>query len=178
MRVRLRRGDRAAWTKLAPETIRPAATAEHHPADRMAWAAGKRVARAIRDGVLQRLTGLVPCADCGQPATMYDHRDYSRPLDVEPVCRTCNRRRGHAIDSPPRQPLHNLRDAKGRLLPIYPIETIIATAGTGDVVKIPAGDRRPASISVALRMAAKRRGMRVRCRTENGHVVAWAEPTP
>lgn len=39
----------------------------------------------------------MPCADCGGAAIEYDHRDYNRPLDVEPVCRRCNLRRGSAI---------------------------------------------------------------------------------
>ena len=37
------------------------------------------------------------CRDCGGQAMDYDHRDYNRPLDVEPVCRGCNKRRGAAI---------------------------------------------------------------------------------
>lgn len=38
--------------------------------------------------------GLTPCADCGQPACEWDHRDYMKPLDVDPVCRACNQARG------------------------------------------------------------------------------------
>ena len=33
------------------------------------------------------------------PANVYDHRDYSLPLVVEPVCYTCNTARGSAIIS-------------------------------------------------------------------------------
>jgi hypothetical protein len=36
------------------------------------------------------------CVDCGEPASMYDHRDYSKPLEVSPVCRSCNWERGPA----------------------------------------------------------------------------------
>ena len=36
------------------------------------------------------------CVDCGQPAKLYDHRDYSKPLEIEPVCRPCNTLRGPA----------------------------------------------------------------------------------
>ena len=32
------------------------------------------------------------CSECGQPATEYHHDDYSKPLDIRPVCRPCNRR--------------------------------------------------------------------------------------
>lgn len=52
------------------------------------------VARAVKEGTLPKLTGDVPCVDCGQPAWHYDHRDYALPLDVVPVCRRCNRLRG------------------------------------------------------------------------------------
>lgn len=38
--------------------------------------------------------GKLMCSDCGKIATEYDHRDYKKPLAVEPVCRTCNIRRG------------------------------------------------------------------------------------
>jgi hypothetical protein len=40
------------------------------------------------------------CADCSDQAYIWEHRDYSKPLDVQPVCYKCNRRRGLAI--PPR----------------------------------------------------------------------------
>jgi hypothetical protein len=38
----------------------------------------------------------VRCVDCGAPATDYDHRNYDKPLDVDPVCHKCNCRRGPA----------------------------------------------------------------------------------
>ena len=38
------------------------------------------------------------CVDCGNPAFDYDHRRYKAPLDVVPVCRPCNLKRGPAID--------------------------------------------------------------------------------
>jgi formylmethanofuran dehydrogenase subunit E len=38
-----------------------------------------------------------PCRDCGEPSTDYDHRDYNKPLEVEPVCRSCNLLRGPAL---------------------------------------------------------------------------------
>ena len=34
------------------------------------------------------------CVDCRQPASVYDHRDYLKPLDVEPVCQSCNSKLG------------------------------------------------------------------------------------
>lgn len=51
---------------------------------------------AIREGVLLHPTEC-KCVDCGAQAHQYDHRDYRRPLDVDPVCRSCNKRRGPAI---------------------------------------------------------------------------------
>ena len=38
-----------------------------------------------------------PCVDCAAPAVDYEHRDYNRPLAVEPVCRRCNLARGAAV---------------------------------------------------------------------------------
>lgn len=34
------------------------------------------------------------CLDCGMKAEVYDHRDYKKPLDIEPVCKSCNYKRG------------------------------------------------------------------------------------
>lgn len=53
------------------------------------------VQQAMRDGLLPRPRTL-RCADCGCPAVEYEHRDYNKPLDVEPICRSCNLRRGPA----------------------------------------------------------------------------------
>lgn len=50
---------------------------------------------AILAGKVPRLWGR-QCVDCGDDATVYEHRDYSRPLDVQPVCRGCNTKRGPA----------------------------------------------------------------------------------
>lgn len=36
------------------------------------------------------------CADCGDPAQLYDHRSYE-PIVIEPCCRSCNVRRGPAF---------------------------------------------------------------------------------
>ena len=57
-----------------------------------------RVQDAIRRRQLVRLSKVkTRCTDCNARATQYDHRDYNHPLDVEPVCRSCNRRRGPAV---------------------------------------------------------------------------------
>jgi hypothetical protein len=36
------------------------------------------------------------CVDCGEAASDYDHRDYGKPLEVDPVCHPCNIKRGSA----------------------------------------------------------------------------------
>ena len=51
---------------------------------------------AIKYGYLPKPSTLL-CLDCGSPAQVYDHRDYNRPLDVEPVCHACNVKRGPAV---------------------------------------------------------------------------------
>lgn len=55
-----------------------------------------KVRTAVRNGVLPKPTTL-KCADCGKPADRYDHRDYGKPLQVSPVCGSCNGKRGPAI---------------------------------------------------------------------------------
>jgi Zn finger protein HypA/HybF involved in hydrogenase expression len=55
------------------------------------------VKKAIRLGKLNRPSEH-ECFDCGKPATQYDHRDYSKPLQVAPVCRSCNAKRGGATN--------------------------------------------------------------------------------
>lgn len=59
-------------------------------------AAVMAVMKAKKAGLLPILDGSIKCSDCDKPAAQYDHRDYSRPLVVEPVCVSCNQRRGPA----------------------------------------------------------------------------------
>lgn len=40
------------------------------------------------------------CVDCGGDAECYDHRDYSKPMMVEPVCKRCNASRGRGYMPP------------------------------------------------------------------------------
>jgi hypothetical protein len=58
--------------------------------------ANAAVSRAKRKGLLPEPSTL-SCVDCGRRAEQYDHRDYNEPLKVDPVCRSCNVMRGHAI---------------------------------------------------------------------------------
>jgi hypothetical protein len=59
-------------------------------------AAISAVKKAVKNGILAPVKTLV-CVDCGSQAQCYDHRDYNKPLEVVPVCRKCNFRRGSAI---------------------------------------------------------------------------------
>ena len=69
---------------------------------RLRSVARSRVGNAIRKGTLSKATQFM-CVDCGKPAECWDHRDYTKPLDVDPVCRPCDVLRGPglpATDSP------------------------------------------------------------------------------
>lgn len=57
--------------------------------------------RAVRIAVLKGelpdlKASIVRCVDCGMRATDWDHRDYGKPLEVEPTCGSCNCLRGPA----------------------------------------------------------------------------------
>lgn len=54
------------------------------------------IRRATQDGSLPAPTTL-KCVDCGCQATVYDHRDYNKPLEVDAVCQSCNLKRGPAV---------------------------------------------------------------------------------
>ena len=56
-------------------------------------AAAEAVAKAVKRGELPPAK-TQKCVDCGKQASEYDHRDYTKYLDVQPVCRGCNCRRG------------------------------------------------------------------------------------
>jgi hypothetical protein len=72
------------------------------------WAGGK-VQSAIARQLLPRVCSKyracfeeiasIPCVDCGLRAQCYDHRDYLDPLMVDPVCESCNYKRGFAADT-------------------------------------------------------------------------------
>lgn len=54
------------------------------------------VQKAKQQGLLPHLI-LCTCKDCGRwPAQVYEHRDYDKPLEVDPVCQRCNLKRGRA----------------------------------------------------------------------------------
>src|SRR3990167_939574 len=53
------------------------------------------VRSAVSNGRLKR-PETHKCVDCGSKAVCYDHRDYTKQLVVDPVCRRCNQLRGPA----------------------------------------------------------------------------------
>ena len=59
-----------------------------HPERRAAKSAVKN---AVKRGALPRVTTQF-CFMCGKPAEQYHHPDYSKPLEVIPVCRSCHMR--------------------------------------------------------------------------------------
>lgn len=65
----------------------------------VSWRAQRAVKKAVAAGRLPALDGRVRCVDCGKPARVYDHREYAKPLDVQPVCSGCNVRRGPAKET-------------------------------------------------------------------------------
>lgn len=57
--------------------------------------ASAALTKAVRNGDVPPVNSLI-CVDCSAPASCYDHRDYTRPLHVVPVCKACNAIRGSA----------------------------------------------------------------------------------
>ncbi len=97
-RIKAERNKSAAAKSLASRRRNQAGYFRPHDAERY-WQskAHATVKLAIGRGLLPSLkSGEFACADCGEPAAEYDHRDYARALDVEPVCRSCNKQRGTA----------------------------------------------------------------------------------
>jgi len=76
----------------------PLCAGEAHYARMYAMA---EVHRAIRFGVLMR-ADQHRCVDCDDWANCWDHRDYSRPFYIEPVCDSCNCLRPPAYHGSPR----------------------------------------------------------------------------
>ena len=88
--------------------------------------ASSAVTAAVRRGALRNLRAdHIPCVECGKRATTYDHRDYSKPLEVDPVCRRCNR-----IRPPAPQTAAYMRANPALRLKDIPRTTEFATART------------------------------------------------
>lgn len=78
-----------------PIRCMPCARLRYVERDAVKSRAASLVAKAVRLGELRRPSEFA-CVDCGRAACQYDHRDYTKPLDVVPVCRSCNVMRGPA----------------------------------------------------------------------------------
>ena len=79
-----------------PQRCSPCRMARHLRMRGIQTTAASHVAKAVRDGLLTPASELV-CVDCAlAPAIHYDPRDYTKPLNVAPVCMKCNFRRGYA----------------------------------------------------------------------------------
>lgn len=88
-----------------PVRCRPCGLRRYHERKAITGRAHAEVAKAVKAGLLAHPSKL-RCVDCGVPACQYDHRDYSKPLDVAPVCRSCNVMRGSADVWPAAMPVH------------------------------------------------------------------------
>lgn len=75
------------------------------------------------------------CWDCGRMASCWDHRDYTKPLEVEPLCRSCNRRRG------PGAPYLNASSLTGNKQRPFKYPHVMRAFHTGDL-KAAARNRR------------------------------------
>ncbi len=69
------------------------------------WRATQAVRRAVLCRELPCIDESTICVDCGKQALVYDHRDYNKPLDVEPVCQSCNIKRGPGIPWDRKKPI-------------------------------------------------------------------------
>lgn len=84
-------GEQAILEKLAfKEATKHLAKKKRTPfPDRLRSAAAAFVKIAVQCGYLPKYQTL-NCVVCGKPAQCYDHRDYSRPMEVRAVCLGCN----------------------------------------------------------------------------------------
>lgn len=67
-----------------------------YPHGRLRVDAAQVLFKAVHSGQVPPAKGQ-QCVDCGRDADRYDHRDYSQPLNVQPVCASCNTKRGPAV---------------------------------------------------------------------------------
>jgi hypothetical protein len=67
-----------------------------HRVEFEAQEAGRKIFQAAkRKGQFGKVTDY-SCVDCGKRAQVWEHRDYRKPLEVEPCCYSCNQKRGPA----------------------------------------------------------------------------------
>lgn len=80
-----------AWRKANPEKTQACTNVyrKNNPEKR---AAHLIVRNAVQRGDLPRVS-TCDCVDCGVQAAEYHHEDYSKPLEVEPLCKKCHIKR-------------------------------------------------------------------------------------
>jgi hypothetical protein len=69
------------------------------PTGPMRRLAGVVISQYVRNGLLNPASDYI-CVDCGDRAAHWEHRDYTKPLDVEPACMSCNFKRGAGLIEP------------------------------------------------------------------------------
>ncbi len=82
-----------AWQQANPEKVK-SNTDKYRKNNPEKYAAQAIVNNAIKRGDLPRVS-TCDCVDCGVPAVNYHHEDYSKPLEVEPLCKKCHVKRHH-----------------------------------------------------------------------------------
>lgn len=102
-RVRARRKDpevrkrdvesNKAWRANNPDKVKRLEDARYargrSPEQMLKHKARCKVYWAIKRGDLTPVAKC-SCADCGVPATEYHHEDYTKPLEVIPLCKSCH----------------------------------------------------------------------------------------
>ena len=80
------------WKEANPEKVKEHRQREYQnasPAQRAKIKARRIVNHAIKRGWLPR-PDEVSCVDCGITAAEYHHENYSKPMDVVPLCKGCH----------------------------------------------------------------------------------------
>jgi len=80
-----------AWRDANPER-RAAYEKAYRAANREKRQAQYTVSNAVRDGKMEPSSSH-RCADCDQPAQDYHHEDYTQPMHVVALCRSCHKQR-------------------------------------------------------------------------------------
>ena len=93
--TKCRQCDNMMWLSVRRASLNPLCPTCYAYYSRISSRAHQKVSFAVRKKIIPPASAC-KCKDCGDSASQYDHRDYSKPLEVDPVCISCNRRRGIA----------------------------------------------------------------------------------
>lgn len=58
----------------------------------------QEIFKLVRSNKIQKASSK-KCIDCGIVANCYDHRDYLKTFEIEPVCWSCNKKRGPGLNA-------------------------------------------------------------------------------